>query len=55
MEKNTLKIRHIKIAPIIGFGYWKDSYLKNTLGFEGVTHNFIILFFRIQLGYLKLK
>ena len=49
----TLQIRHISIAPIIGLGYWKDVYKKEKIGFEGVSHNIILPFIRIQLGYLK--
>lgn len=44
-----MKLRHIKIAPIIGFGYWKDIY--DVLP-GGYTHNIILPFLRIQFGYL---
>lgn len=47
-----MKIRHIKLAPIIGFGYWKDDY-KNVIK-GGYTYNIILPFIRIQFGYLPL-
>jgi hypothetical protein len=53
MKKEILLlIRHFRIAPIIGFGYWKDTYLKEVHGISGVAHNFILPFIRIQWGYL---
>jgi hypothetical protein len=52
MKIKILNTRHIKIQPIIGFGYWKDIYKKEKEGINGVTHNFIIPFIRIQWGYL---
>lgn len=48
-----LKIRYLKLCPVIGFGYWKDVYLKQKSGINGVTHNFILPFIRIQLGYIE--
>lgn len=47
-----LLIRHFNFAPIIGFGYWADVY-DGSLGFKGVTHNFILPFVRIQWGFLE--
>jgi len=55
MKRNILKIRHFKICPVIGFGYWKEVYLKETLGVAGITHNFILPFIRIQYGYLVIE
>lgn len=52
MGRRILKTRHLKLCPIIGFGYWKDVYLKESVGMEGVTHNFIFPFVRIQWGFL---
>jgi hypothetical protein len=52
MTQKILKTRYFKFCPVIGFGYWKDVYLKEKLGMEGVTHNFILPFIRIQWGYL---
>lgn len=51
MEQKMIKMRSIKINPIIGIGYWKDVYKKDKVGIEGVAHNFIIPFIRIQLSY----
>jgi hypothetical protein len=53
MKTHILKTRHFKFCPIIGFGYWKDVYTKEVSGVEGVAHNFILPFIRIQRGYLK--
>jgi hypothetical protein len=50
--RRILKTRHINICPVVGFGYWKDVYVKERLGIEGVTHNVILPFLRIQWGYL---
>jgi len=47
-----LKINHIKLCPIIGLGYWKDVYSKESIGIDGVAHNVIMPFVRIQWGYL---
>jgi len=47
-----MEIRHWSFHPIIGIGYWKDTYTKELCGLSGVTHNIIILFIRIQFGYL---
>lgn len=47
--KKTLKIRHVKLAPIIGFGCWKDDY-KNTMPEGGYCWNIILLCIRIQVG-----
>jgi hypothetical protein len=52
MTRHILKTRHFKFCPVIGCGYWKDVYLKEKIGMEGVTHNFILPFIRIQWGYL---
>lgn len=52
MTRHILKTRHFTFCPIIGFGYWKDVYLKEKIGMEGVTYNFILPFIRIQWGYL---
>jgi hypothetical protein len=46
--KKTLKIRHFKIAPIIGFGIWKDNY--SILPEGGYCWNLILFCFRIQIG-----
>lgn len=48
-----MKIRYIKIAPVIGFGYWKDVYRAPQLGITGLTHNIVLPFVRIQWGYLE--
>ena len=52
MKQHIFKTRHFKISPIIGIGYWKDVYLKEKIGMEGVSHNLILPFMRIQWGYL---
>jgi hypothetical protein len=52
MGKYILRTRHLKLCPVIGFGYWKDAYVKEKIGIEGITHNFILPFIRIQFGYL---
>jgi hypothetical protein len=52
MTRHILKTRHFKICLVIGCGYWKDAYLKDNIGIEGVTHNLILPFLRIQWGYL---
>lgn len=52
MTTKILKTKSIKVQPIIGFGYWKDVYKKERVGMNGVTHNFIIPFVRMQWGYL---
>jgi len=44
-----MKTFHIKLAPIIGIGYWKDVYEVIPGGY---THNIILPFVRIQFGYL---
>ena len=31
MKIKILNTRHIKIQPIIGFGYWKDIYKKENI------------------------
>jgi len=49
-----LKIKHLKLIPVIGIGYWKDVYKKEELGIGGVTHHVIILFVLITFGYLVL-
>jgi hypothetical protein len=46
--KKTLKIRHFKIAPMIGFGIWKDNY--SILPEGGYCWNLILFCFRIQIG-----
>jgi len=46
-----LHIRHIKLSPIIGIGYWKDVY--KLPGVTGHTHNIIFPFVRIQVGFLE--
>ena len=51
-----IKISYIKLAPVIGLGYWKESYgirLNDNLSAGWISHNFIIPFFRIQLGILQ--
>lgn len=48
-----LDIKSIKIHPVIGIGYWKDIYSKDKIGIDGVTHNLILPFLRIQWGYLE--
>lgn len=52
MKIHILKIKHFKFCPVIGFGYWKDVYLKKEVGVDGITHNFILPFIRIQWGYI---
>jgi hypothetical protein len=49
--KKTIKIQHFKIAPIIGFGCWRDDY-TNSLPHGGYCWNIILLCFRIQIGEL---
>lgn len=46
-----MKILHIKLAPVFGFGYWKDNYDIPPL--TGYAHSIIIPFARIQWGELK--
>jgi hypothetical protein len=46
-------INHVKFCLIIGFGYWKDVYKKDIVGIEGVAHNFVLPFLRMQYGYLE--
>jgi len=53
MKKMKFKFR--EVAPVIGFGYWKDEYDKKKLGIEGVAHNIIIPFVRFQWGYLVIE
>lgn len=53
LERKHMKIRVVKIAPIIGFGYWKDIYTPTLIGLEGVAHNIILPFLRIQVGYIQ--
>lgn len=43
---------HWKLAPIIGFGYWKDVYDYEKLGLGGEVNNLIILCLRFQWGFL---
>ena len=50
-EAHRLKIRNYNLTPIIGLGYWRDVY-KPESGFEGVTYNFVVPFFRISYGHL---
>jgi len=47
----TLNSRHIKLCPVIGFGYWKDDF--NLANVRGYTHNIIIPFIRIQWGFIE--
>jgi hypothetical protein len=46
-----MKIRHIKICPVIGFGYWYDDY-SSTMPHGGYCHNIVLPFLRIQIGEL---
>ncbi len=46
-----MKIRHFKFAPIIGIGYWKDSYNLDSI-ILGHCHNIVLPFIRIQWGIL---
>lgn len=55
MNQQTLKIRHVKLCPVIGLGFWRDVYVKEETGIEGFTHNFILPFIRIQLGYFVIQ
>ncbi len=43
--KEGIKIRWIKLCPVIGFGYWKEIYNPP---FKGYTHNIILPFLHIQ-------
>ena len=47
-----IKTFTIKLQLIFGIGYWKDIYKKDRVGLEGLTHNLVIPFIRIQWGYL---
>lgn len=51
-HKKVLKINHVKFAPIIGFGYWKDVYSLGAHGINGYALNIILPFVRIQIGEL---
>ena len=51
-QAHKLKIRNYNFTPVIGLGYWRDVYKPDATGFEGVTHNFILPFFRISVGHL---
>lgn len=48
-----IKFNHFKIHPIIGIGYWKDTYTPKIHGLMGEAHNLILPFFRIQWGFIK--
>lgn len=50
--KIKVRTNSIKLCPVIGFGYWKDIYRKQTIGIDGVAHNIILPFIRAQFGYL---
>ena len=50
IENKCIIISSIKFGWFIGFGYWKDVY-KNP--FDGLTHNILLPFVRIQYGFLK--
>jgi len=39
----------------LGDGYWKDVYKKENIGIDGMTHNLIIPFIRLQWGYLEIE
>jgi hypothetical protein len=47
--KKKINIRHFKVAPIIGFGCWRDDY-SNTFPEGGYCWNIILFCFRIQIG-----
>ena len=53
MKHPVMKINNCKLSPIIGLGYWKDTYNSKTHGFKGEAHNVIIPFFRLQFGWLQ--
>jgi hypothetical protein len=44
-----INIRHFKLAPIIGFGIWKDDY-SNVFPKGSPCWNIILFCFRIQIG-----
>lgn len=52
MTTKIVKTKHLKLQPIIGFGYWKDIYKIEEVGINGISHNVIIPFVRIQWAYL---
>lgn len=51
-EQMKIYTSHFSIAPIIGFGFWRDFYDEKKLGIGGLTNNLILPFIRIQWGYL---
>lgn len=53
MKTETLKLKHFKLHPVFGIGYWVDKYDSSIHGFNGVAHNMILPFLRIQWGWLQ--
>ena len=48
-----LKIKSFLIRPMIGFGYWKDNYIKDQHGIQGYAYNVIFLCFHYQVAFLE--
>lgn len=55
MEQYRINTSHFNFCPLIGFGYWKDIYKKEKIGMDGLTHNIILPFMRIQWGFLVVE
>lgn len=53
MKIVSKKTKIIKVSPVIGFGYWMDTYKEEVLGVYGIAHNILLPFLRIQWGYLS--
>ena len=52
LKINVLSTRAIRLAPIVGIGYWKDVYDEEVLGIGGWQHNVVLPFIRIHWGVL---
>lgn len=48
----VIKLKSIKIQPIIGIGVWKDVYKKDKCGIDGIAWNIVIPFIRMQFAVL---
>lgn len=50
----VIKDNYVRFCPVIGLGYWKDIYKAEECGMDGVSHNIILPFVRLQFGFLLL-
>jgi len=51
-ESRKFYTSSFKLAPIIGFGFWRDVYNEKLIGIGGISNNLILPFIRIQWGFL---